>query len=164
MARTIAIANQKGALEKQPRRLISPLRWPSIRKPFSFSILILSQTQQVGWGLYLRSLPKSLSCLLRGEPVKDIISQTTIPGLSIAPANSELAGAEVELVNLPDREQIFKSCLQSVLEHLTEIYVIVDCPPALGLLTINALVAVGSVLIPVQCEYYAMEGRGLIST
>jgi len=159
MARTIAIANQKGGVGKTTTSVNLAASLAIHQKAVLLLDLDPQSNTTSGVGIDSRSLPKSLyDCLLRGEPVKDIISQTTIPGLSIAPANSELAGAEVELVNLPDREQIFKSCLQSVLEHYD--YVIVDCPPALGLLTINALVAVGSVLIPVQCEYYAMEGLG----
>ena len=159
MAKTLAIANQKGGVGKTTTSINLAASLAIHQKAVLLLDLDPQSNTTSGVGIDSRSLPKSLyDCLLRGEPVKDIISQTTIPGLSIAPANSELAGAEVELVNLPDREQIFKSCLQSVLEHYD--YVIVDCPPALGLLTINALVAVGSVLIPVQCEYYAMEGLG----
>ena len=84
--------------------------------------------------------------------------QTGVNGLSIVPANSHLAGAEVELVNMEDREQRLKEALAEVSDRYGTI--LLDCPPALGLLTINAMVAAHSVLIPVQCEYYAMEGLG----
>ncbi|OGW67662.1 MAG: chromosome partitioning protein ParA, partial [Nitrospirae bacterium RIFCSPLOWO2_01_FULL_62_17] len=82
----------------------------------------------------------------------------TIPGLSVAPATADLVGAEVELVSVPDREVMLKNALQGIHDRFD--YVVLDCPPALGLLTINALTAASSVLVPLQCEYYAMEGLG----
>jgi chromosome partitioning protein len=82
--------------------------------------------------------------------------ETSVPGLSLLPANADLAGAEVELVNIEGRESHLKSIMSEIRE--TYDFIFLDCPPALGILTINALTAADSVLIPVQCEYYAMEG------
>ncbi len=87
---------------------------------------------------------------------------TGVNGLDILPASADLAGAEVELVHVEDRESILKSVLSQISDHYA--FVFIDCPPALGLLTINALVAASAVLIPVQCEYYAMEGLGRLVT
>lgn len=87
-----------------------------------------------------------------------MVEKTTVQGLSILPAHADLAGAEVELVSIQDREQALKRALLEI-QSLYEL-VFLDCPPALGLLTINALVAASSLLVPVQCEYYAMEGLG----
>ena len=86
----------------------------------------------------------------------ETVHKTEVSGLSLLPANSDLAGAEIELVTVEEREKILRSFLSGV-ESLFDI-IFLDCPPALGILTVNALVAARSVLIPVQCEYYAMEG------
>jgi chromosome partitioning protein len=86
----------------------------------------------------------------------ETVHKTEVGGLSLLPANSDLAGAEIELVTVEEREKLLRSFLSGV-ESLFDI-IFLDCPPALGILTVNALVAARSVLIPVQCEYYAMEG------
>ena len=107
--------------------------------------------------------PKTLSCslydcLMRGEHLGDAVSVTTVPRLSVVPATADLVGAEVELVSVEERESVLKKSLQGLTDRYD--YIIIDCPPALGFLTINALAAAHSVLVPVQCEYYAMEGLG----
>ena len=90
----------------------------------------------------------------------EVILPTALPALQILPARRELVGAEVELVDLPDRERRLKQALESVAGRFE--YIIIDCPPSLGFLTLNALVAADSVLVPLQCEYYALEGLGQI--
>ncbi len=112
-----------------------------------------------GIGLDPRKLSKSLyHCLIEHYSPIETIEATAIKGLSILPAQADLAGAEVELVSRENREQVLKNVLLGI--HSLYELVFLDCPPALGLLTINALVAASSLLVPVQCEYYAMEGLG----
>lgn len=101
-------------------------------------------------------------CLMRGRPVREAIHTTSVARLSVIPASADLVGAEVELVSAPSREAVLKIALQDIQNQYD--FIIVDCPPALGLLTINALTAASSVLVPVQCEYYAMEGLGRLLT
>lgn len=101
-------------------------------------------------------------CLMRGRPVREAIHTTSVARLSVIPASADLVGAEVELVSVPSREAVLKIALQDIQNQYD--FIIVDCPPALGLLTINALTAASSVLVPVQCEYYAMEGLGRLLT
>ncbi len=96
--------------------------------------------------------------LLGHAQLADVIQTTQIPPLSLAPSHINLAGAEVEMVNLIAREQKLQTCLAQVADDYD--YVILDCPPSLGLLTLNSLTAADSVLIPIQCEYYALEGLG----
>jgi len=96
------------------------------------------------------------NCLINYVKFEDAVQKTEVSGLSLLPANADLAGAEIELVNVEEREKLLKHFLKGV-ETLFDV-IFLDCPPALGILTVNALVAARSVLIPVQCEYYAMEG------
>lgn len=112
-----------------------------------------------GLGVDQTSLARTVyDCLLRGASAGEAIQATAVQGLSILPANADLAGAEVELVALPERETMLKAAIHTLTAKPD--FIILDCPPALGLLTINALTAASSVLVPVQCEYYAMEGLG----
>jgi chromosome partitioning protein len=91
-----------------------------------------------------------------GDPVEDAILKTEVPFLKVLPANKDLAGAEVELVDIERREFRLRQALESV--EASYQYIIIDCPPSLGLLTLNALTAAKSLLVPIQCEYYALEG------
>ena len=96
--------------------------------------------------------------LIDGVGIRDVITGCGLSELSLLPATMELAGAEIEMVNRPEREMILKTALHQVRDEYR--YIIIDCPPSLGLLTVNALTAADSVLIPLQCEYYALEGLG----
>ena len=91
-----------------------------------------------------------------GNPIEEAILETEIPSLKVLPANKDLAGAEVELVDVERREFRLRQALESIEGNYQ--YVIIDCPPSLGLLTLNALTAARSLLVPIQCEYYALEG------
>ncbi|MFN5875922.1 MAG: ParA family protein, partial [Ignavibacteria bacterium] len=91
-------------------------------------------------------------------PVEEVVVQTNMPFLDLVPSHINLVGAEIELVDLPNREQLLKGTLASIKDNYD--YVVIDCPPSLGLLTLNSLTAADSVLIPVQCEFYALEGLG----
>jgi chromosome partitioning protein len=96
------------------------------------------------------------NCLINYVKFEETVQKTEVSGLSLLPANADLAGAEIELVNIEERERVLHNFIKG-LEQAFDI-IFLDCPPALGILTVNALVAARSVLIPVQCEYYAMEG------
>jgi len=110
-----------------------------------------------GVGIDPRSLQATVyNCLINYVKFNDAVQKTDVNGLSILPSNADLAGAEIELVNVEEREKLLRHFLHDV-EPLFDV-IFLDCPPALGILTVNALVAARSVLIPVQCEYYAMEG------
>jgi len=96
--------------------------------------------------------------LVGNANIKDVIIESYMPFLDLLPSNINLVGAEIEMVELPKRETILKESLREVYERYD--YILIDCPPSLGLLTLNALTAANSVLIPVQCEYFALEGLG----
>jgi chromosome partitioning protein len=97
-------------------------------------------------------------CMIDGIEVTGLIRNTTVPFLDLIPSNIELVGAELEMINLEGREQKMKDALQKIKDQYD--YIIIDCSPSLGLITVNALVAADSVLVPVQCEYFALEGLG----
>lgn len=110
-----------------------------------------------GLGLEKRNITKGVYDMLIGRAsVYELICDTAIKSLKIAPSNNELAGAEIELVEMLSRETRLKTALKGIKDKFD--YVIIDCPPSLGLLTLNAMTAADSLIIPVQCEYYAMEG------
>jgi chromosome partitioning protein len=110
-----------------------------------------------GIGVQRGSFRKSIyHCLVLGERVEDVLLQTDLAHLKVLPANKDLAGAEIELVGVDRREFRLRHSLEELGEKFE--YVIIDCPPSLGLLTLNALTAAKSLLVPIQCEYYALEG------
>lgn len=159
MARIIAVANQKGGVGKTTTS-VNLAASIAINER---SVLLIDMDPQAnatsGLGLDARTLrPSVYDCLIRGVKISETVKPTAVSKLSIVPSNADLAGAEVELVTVPEREKILKFALDEI-QGLYD-FLIIDCPPALGMLTINALVASSSVLVPVQCEYYAMEGLG----
>ncbi len=163
MGKVIAIANQKGGVGKTTTAVnISAILAKKGRKV----ILIDGDPQgnaTSGLGVE-KNVENSLYDILVNEvDIMQTLQDTCIKNLKVCPSNVNLAGAEVELVNLMSREQRLKEKLDEVKENYD--YIFIDCPPSLGLITLNAFTAADSVLIPVQCEYYALEGLGqLINT
>ena len=157
MAKTIAICNQKGGVGKTitAQNLSTYL---AIEKKKTLLIDLDPQSNATsGLGINKRSVVKTIYQVLQEQiALEDIIIPTQIENLSLAPSGLNLTGAEVELVNTMSREYRLKRPVDKIQDKFD--YIIIDCPPSLGLLTVNALTAAGSVLIPVQCEYYALEG------
>lgn len=157
MARIVAVANQKGGVGKTTTSVNLSAAIALQGK----SVLLVDLDPQgnatSGVGVDHRSLQKTIyNCLIKQDICEHIIQKTSVNGLSILPSNADLAGAEIELANVNRREQYLREAIKDIQSKYDVI--VLDCPPALGILTINALAAAKSVLIPVQCEYYAMEG------
>ena len=159
MTKIISIANQKGGVGKTTTSInISASLAVAERKTLLIDIDPQANSTS-GLGIEPAEVKKSIYDVLSAQAsLEEVILPTKVPNLDIIPSHINLVGSEIELVNLPFREKI----LQKAFENLKTVYryIIIDCPPSLGLLTLNSLTASNSVLIPVQAEYYALEGLG----
>jgi len=157
MGRIIAIANQKGGVGKTTTNVnLSACLAQSEQK-----VLVADMDPQgnttTGLGLDKNALPFTIYNLLLGQGyIEQALQTTCVAGLKVLPANIHLSGAEIELISVSDREYRLKNVLANA-KYLYD-YILIDCPPSLNLLTLNALCAADSVLVPIQCEFYAMEG------
>ncbi|RMF46787.1 MAG: ParA family protein [Deltaproteobacteria bacterium] len=157
MAQIIAIANQKGGVGKTTTAVNLAASLAAAEKRTLLVDMDPQGNATSGVGLDKDSLELTVYHGLLGEcPAEDILQPTQLDHLSVLPATPDLIGAEVELVSAIAREKKLKALLTEVEDHFD--YILIDCPPSLGLLTVNALTAASKVLIPMQCEYYAMEG------
>jgi chromosome partitioning protein len=157
MAEIIAIANQKGGVGKTTTAInLSSSLAVAEKKTLLVDIDPQANTTS-GLGYNKNEIKKSIyDILTNNTPVEEVIIETDIKYLYLLPSNINLVGAEIELVNVDLREFKLKKALTGITGHYN--FIIIDCPPSLGLLTINTLSAADSVIIPIQCEYYALEG------
>jgi chromosome partitioning protein len=159
LPRVLAVANQKGGVGKTT----TTVNLSACLADLGYRVLVVDLDPQgnasTGLGINIRDLATSMyGVLLRDTDLEDCVEPTSVRNLYVAPANLDLAGAEIELVPAFSRELKLRGALAAVTDDYD--YIFIDCPPSLGLLTVNGLAAASEVLVPIQCEYYALEGLG----
>ncbi len=159
MAKIIAIAIQKGGVGKTT----TAINLAASLAALDYKTLLIDGDPQAnattGNGFELKNIQLSLyDCMVNETPANQVILETETPNLYVLPSHVDLVGAEIELINHPNREHILSAVLEEQKKQFD--FIIIDCSPSLGLITINALTAADSIIIPVQCEYFALEGLG----
>lgn len=159
MSRIIALANQKGGVGKTTTAINLAASLAALEK----RVLVIDADPQAnatsGLGIDLKQVKTTIyDCLIDGVSSRQAVTQCGIDNLSVIPSNIDLVGAEIEMLERPEREKTLKRVIAPVAADYD--YILIDCSPSLGLLTVNALTAANSVIIPVQCEYFALEGLG----
>ncbi len=159
MSKVIAVANQKGGVGKTT----TAINLAASLAALEYNTLIVDADPQAnstsGLGFNPKEIENSIyECMIDGVRARDIIIETDVENLHLLPSHIDLVGAEIEMINLKNREEKMKEALAEFREVYD--FIIIDCSPSLGLITINSLVAADSVIIPVQCEYFALEGLG----
>ncbi|MDD6285010.1 MAG: AAA family ATPase [Firmicutes bacterium] len=164
MGKIISVVNQKGGVGKTTTAVNLTAGLGKAGKRVLLVDIDPQGNSTSGLGINKRGLKlSSYDVLINGASIADTAVQTAFEKVSVVPANMDLAGAEIEMIEVPHRETVLKTALSLVRESYD--YILLDCPPSLGLITLNALTASDTVLVPIQCEYYALEGLSqLMST